>query len=189
VKEIFLVSDIKFVYGTPHRANFSAIILKFESKGEKTGWTYIKVPKQIALVIKPNYKKSFRVQGMLDKHPIKGVTLLPMGECNYIMPLNATMRKAIKKGEGDTLAVQIMEYRSPRKIDKEFNQCLLGETKAYMFFKLLPKSHQFYFSNWIASAKTVDTKAKRIAQSIDALQQKQKFGDMVRALKEKKKNL
>jgi uncharacterized protein YdeI (YjbR/CyaY-like superfamily) len=65
--------------------------------------------------------------------------------------------------------------------------CLIGEFNAYLFFKNhLSKSHQFYFSNWIASAKTMDTKAQRIAQSIDALLQKKKFPEMMQDLKKKK---
>lgn len=41
---------------------FIATIHRFESKGEKTGWTYIEIPVDIAQQLKPGNKKSFRVK-------------------------------------------------------------------------------------------------------------------------------
>ena len=43
--------------------HFNAVIKKFNEQGEKTGWTYIEIPEEIASKIKPGYKKSFRVKG------------------------------------------------------------------------------------------------------------------------------
>src|SRR5947208_3349524 len=72
---------------------YTMVILKFDEQGEKTGWTYIEVPADIAQQLKPGNKKSFRVKGKLDNYAIKKVALLPMGEGNFIMPFNAGMRK------------------------------------------------------------------------------------------------
>ncbi|MEJ0102256.1 MAG: DUF1905 domain-containing protein [Bacteroidota bacterium] len=68
---------------------YTATILQFAEQGEKTGWTYIEIPADIAQKLKPGNKKSFRVKGKLDNHPIKKVALLPMGGGRFIMPLNA----------------------------------------------------------------------------------------------------
>ena len=75
---------------------FSAVLKKFKDKGEKTGWTYIDVPGKITEMLKPGNKKSFRVKGKLDNHSINGVALLPMGGGEFIMAINAEMRKAIE---------------------------------------------------------------------------------------------
>ncbi|MEI9933350.1 MAG: DUF1905 domain-containing protein [Ferruginibacter sp.] len=69
--------------------------MKFGEQGEKTGWSYILVKKEIAEKLKPGNKKSFRVKGKLDEYSIKGIALVPMGEGNFIMAINATMRKAM----------------------------------------------------------------------------------------------
>jgi hypothetical protein len=61
---------------------FKTIILQFVDQGEKTGWSYISVPADIAQQIKPNNKKSFRVKGMLDGLAVGGLALMPMGEGN-----------------------------------------------------------------------------------------------------------
>ncbi len=87
--------------------NLLATIHKFEKQGEKTGWTYIEVPADIAQKLKPGNKKSFRVKGKLDNYKITGVSLLPMGGGSFIMALNAGMRKGIGKRHGAMLKVQL----------------------------------------------------------------------------------
>ena len=79
---------------------FTATILKFDKQGEKTGWTYITIPSEMAQQLYPGNKKSFRVKGKLDEHSIEGVALMPMGEGDFIMALNAGMRKGIGKTKG-----------------------------------------------------------------------------------------
>ena len=70
---------------------------KFGKQGEKTGWTYIEIPADLAQKLKPGNKKEFKVKGKLDKYVITRVSLLPMGSGIFIMALNAEMRKAIGK--------------------------------------------------------------------------------------------
>lgn len=166
------------MYGT---VEYDTIILKFDNKGEKTGWTYIEVPNDLARKLKPGNKKSFRVMGKLDAFPIKQVALLPMGNGDFIMPLNAKMRKGTGKRHGAMLHVQLTADTTPLKINKQFMECLVFERTAYIFFMSLPKSHRLYFSKWIESAKTEETKAKRIAQAVIALERKQGYGEMLRA--------
>ena len=74
---------------------FAATILKFDKQGEKSGWTYIIIPSEMAQQLYPQNKKSFRVKGKLDAYAIEGVALIPMGEGDFIMALNAGMRKSI----------------------------------------------------------------------------------------------
>ena len=45
----------------------TGILIQFGEKGEKTGWTYLKIPAAIAHEIKPDTKVSFRVKGFLDE--------------------------------------------------------------------------------------------------------------------------
>ena len=88
---------------------FKAVLQKFGKKGEKTGWTYIDIPEKIARKLKPNCKKSFRVKGKIDEHCIKEIALTPMGDGNFILAVNASIRKAIKKIEGAFVKVNMEE--------------------------------------------------------------------------------
>jgi len=165
--------------------HYSTTILKFAKQGEKTGWTYIEVPSDIARLIKPNNKKSFRVKGKLDNYSIAGIALLPMGGGPFIMALNAGMRKGIGKRLGAMVKVQLEEDKKPFQFNKDFMDCLSDEPIAKAFFKTLPGSHQQYFSKWIDEAKTEPTRIKRIAWSVIALSKKQGYGEMLRSHQKK----
>ena len=162
---------------------FVTTILKFKEQGEKTGWTYIAIPADVAQKIKPGTKKSFRVKGKLDDFPVHQVALIPMGGGEFIMPLNGMIRKGIGKRHGAMLRVALEEDKTPLLLNPEMMECLADEPDALGFFKQLPKSHQHYFSKWIASAKTEATKAKRIAQAVNGLMHGQNFSQMLRAVK------
>jgi hypothetical protein len=164
---------------------FKTVIEKFKEKGEKTGWSYIVIPVDLAEQLMLGNKKSFRVKGKLDSYAFEGVSLLPMGEGNFIMALNGAVRKAIRKEKGDTVQVQMQVDRKEFQMNSDFMDCLEDEPKAKKFFKTLPGSHQRYFSKWIDTAKTDATKAKRIAQAVNALAMGLGFAEMVRMNKKK----
>lgn len=166
--------------------SFTTTILKFDEQGEKTGWTYIEVPAEYAEKLKPGNKKSFRVKGKLDAFAINSVALIPMGEGNFIMAINAGMRKGIGKRKGAKLSVKIEVDDSPAKLSDDLLDCLADEPKAMEHYKTLPPGHQKYFSNWIESAKTEPTKAKRIAMAVNALARSMGYSEMIREQKANK---
>jgi Domain of unknown function (DUF1905)/Bacteriocin-protection, YdeI or OmpD-Associated len=162
---------------------FTTTIHKFDKQGEKTGWTYIDIRAAQAKKLKPDTKVSFRVKGTLDSFKIKQVALLPMGEGNFIMPLNGAMRKGIGKKLGDRLKVSLEADDSEFAFSEDFMDCLRDDPVAYDFFQTLSGSHQKYFSKWIDSAKTSATKTKRIVMAVTALSKKQGYPEMIRANK------
>ena len=168
---------------------FTTTILRFAEQGEKTGWTYIEVPADIARKLKPGNKKSFRVKGRLDDYPIARVALLPMGDGGFILPLNAEMRKGTGKRKGAKLTLTIEADDSQLILDGELLDCLADEPKALAYFQSLPQGHQNYFSKWIESAKTEETKANRIARSVNALARNMGYPEMLRAEKANKERL
>jgi hypothetical protein len=165
---------------------FNAIIKRFDRQGEKTGWTYIEIPASIAQKINPGTKKGFRVKGQLDHYSYSMIALLPMGGGDFIMALNAAMRKAIKKTKGSAVQVKMEVDNNEIKPPAELIECLQDEPEALEYFNSLTKGHQNYFTNWIKSAKTDITKAKRIAATINALTKGWDFGQMLRAMKKEK---
>lgn len=169
---------------------FSTVIKQFGEQGEKTGWTYIEVSYQIAEKLKPGTKKTFRVKGKFDNYSFRGLALMPMGGGDFILTLNAEIRKNIGKRKGAKLDV-ILEADDKFVIQpsRDFVDCLSDEPVGVAFFRSLAKSHQDYFIKWIDSAKTDQTRIKRIAQSVSALSRKLGYGEMMRALKKERKDL
>ncbi len=169
--------------------SFTAIIKKFAKQGEKTGWTYIDVPEKIAIKLKPGNKRSFRVKGKLDNFLIKGVALIPMGGGDFIMALNADIRKGIGKIKGDKIIVQLSVDEKGYQLPPDFIHCLKDEPVAEAFYRSLSKGHQNYFGKWIESAKTITTQTKRIAMAVNALGKKMGYPEMIRAAKKEKDEL
>ena len=165
---------------------YTTCILQFDKKGEKTGWSYIDVPADIAEQLKPGVKKSFKVKGKLDGCSISQVSLLPMGNGNFIMPINAAMRKGTGKKKGAMLKVQLAEDKKEYELNKDLMECLADEPAAMAFFKTKNRSFQTYYSKWVESAKTEPTKAKRIAMAVSSLTKKIEFGEMLRMERDKR---
>jgi hypothetical protein len=160
---------------------FTTKILQFGEMGEKTGWSYIRIPAALAEMLMPGNKKSFRVKGKLDQHAIEKVALLPMGEGDFIMALKASVRKVLRKRKGDSLLVELEADKAVIKPPKDLMECLADEPEALAYFNTLPKSHQNYFGNWVREAKTEGTRTKRLASVVMAMARRQNFGEMLRA--------
>ncbi|MGN6395641.1 MAG: YdeI/OmpD-associated family protein [Mucilaginibacter sp.] len=163
---------------------FDAIILQFGEMGEKTGWQYVNVPADIAQELKPGNKKSFRVRGMLDALPVAGIALLPMGGGDFILVLKAALRKALRKNKGAMLKVTIEEDTDFKiEMPEDLKECLEFEEGAMDTFNAMPGSHRNYFIKWINEAKTEETRAKRIVNTINAMLRKWSYNQMMRELK------
>lgn len=159
---------------------FTTTIHQFGQMGEKTGWTYIEIPADLAETLNPGVKTSFRVKGKLDTHAVKALALIPMGGGRFIIPLNATLRKTIGKKKGAMISLQLELDKKGYQLNEEFMACLADEPAAEKFFKTLAGSHQNYFSKWIESAKTEGTRVKRIAMAVNALARKMGYAEMIR---------
>ena len=159
---------------------FTTTIKQFGKQGEKTGWTYIDVTSDIAEKLMPGNRKGFYVKGKLDNFSMKPTALLPMGGGNFILTLNAEVRKKIGKRKGAMLNVKLQVSLEGYKLNEDFVACLDDAPEARKFFDTLTGSHRNYFSKWIDSAKTEPTKIKRIAMAVNALSKKWGFPEMLR---------
>ncbi|ETZ21019.1 YdeI/OmpD-associated family protein [Pedobacter sp. V48] len=168
---------------------FKAEIERFAEMGEKTGWTYVFIPLAIANMIKPDCRKSYRVKGRLDHIEIEGIALVPMGEGNFIMALNAGVRKQLKKDLGGVLEL-VLEEDTTFKIEvpEDLQVCLSDEPHLLKNFLKQPKSHQNWYINWLNSAKTEATRTKRIVKIVLAMDKDWDFGTMMRDGKPRKED-
>ena len=159
---------------------YTTTIHKFGEQGEKTGWTYIEVPADIAEQLNAGVRKSYRVKGFLDQYPIKSIGLIPMGGGSFIIALNATIRKGIAKKEGAMLRVQLALDTAVYQVNKLLLECLKESELADKVFRKLPPSHQNYYSKWIESAKAQATQEKRIVRVVTALERGLSYAEMLR---------
>lgn len=163
-----------------------AVIKKFASHGEKTGWSYVEVNSTDANKIKKDYRRTYKVKGKLDFIEVENLAMIPMGGGVFLIPLKADMRKKLGKEKGDTIVLQLEEDTKKYQLNKELLICLKEEPVAYINFKALPTSHQNYFSKWVESAKTDSTKAKRIGLTINGMLNKWTFAEILKNARELK---
>ncbi|MEO6832347.1 MAG: YdeI/OmpD-associated family protein, partial [Chitinophagaceae bacterium] len=163
-----------------------ATILKFGSMGEKTGWSYIELPRDVVGRLIPGNKKAFRIKGFLDNFPFEQASTMPLGDGVFILAINAEMRKGTHKKEGATVQVRIELDTADFEIPEDFTEWLEAGDKAKAFFESIPKSHQRYWVNWLGATKTRTTRESRMSRAIVALSQGFGFAEMLRAEKEAK---
>ena len=163
---------------------FEAEIERFSRMGEKTGWTYVFVPKAVAQQIKADCKKSYRVKGKLDQVNVSGMALVPMGEGDFIIALKTSLRRELKKEEGAVLHLELEEDLDFKiEMPDDLELCLSDDPQLLETFLKLPKSHRNYYINWLNTAKTEATRTKRLTQIVVAMDQKMTFGEMIRSNK------
>jgi hypothetical protein len=162
---------------------FTATILQFDKQGEKTGWSYLHIPADLAQQLKPGNKKSFRVKGTLDAYAFKSASLLPMGGGDFILPFNAAMRKGTGKRAGAVVEVSMQPDSADLEMPQDFAAWLEEDEAARTYFYKLPKSHRHYWIKWLEAVKSPEGRLSRLARAVAALSQGFGFAEMMRAEK------
>jgi hypothetical protein len=165
--------------------NFKSMIYRYSSKGEKTGWFFVEIPKDIIPKLKLKNRKGFRIKGVIDDVKFEKLSTYPTGEGGYIIAINGEMRKKLGKKDGAMVSIKFELDSSKSLQSKELLACLKEDEIAMKAFKALLLSHQNYHHRYVETAKTSATKAERIVNVIHALYKKQDFGEMIRGLKKK----
>jgi len=168
--------------------SFKATILKFASKGEKTGWTYVLIPSDIIKKLSLKNKIGFRIKGLIDDVKFEKLSTYPIGDGEFIIAINGAMRKKLGKKEGASVAIKFEMDNSKALQSKELLKCLKEDPLAMEKFKTLTQSHQNYHHNYINTAKGADTKAGRIINVLNALHKGMDFGEMIRSAKKERAN-
>ena len=158
------------------------VLERFGKKGEKSGWTYVLIPAVIAQALS-KARNTFRVKGFIDQHEIRQVALVPMGDGDFILPVNGEMRRAIKKSKGAPVLLSLQHDPSDLLPDRDFIDCLAEDLRALANYEKLTQGHKNYFTKWIGTARTAPTKASRIAMALDALSRGLGFAEMLREKK------
>lgn len=149
--------------------NNSYVLQKFPGKG---GWIYALLDD----VKKVNGKyPKLKVKGTIDGFPIKEYTLMPYGREGLFLPVKAEIRKKTGKDTGDKVKVVLYLDETKFRVPGELLLCLSEEPAALRFFESLSESEQRLYVLWIFGTKRMETRAQRIAKSIEKLLQKKKL--------------
>lgn len=148
------------------------LLEKFKGKG---GWTYAAIPE--ILQAKNTPFGWVRVKGSIDGYEIKNYRLMPMGNGKLFFAVKTEIRKKIAKKEGDWIRIILYADDAPTEISEELIACLMEVPKAYEAFLSYSDGEQKAFIDWIYTAKTDETKVKRIVETIDKVLKSKKVTD------------
>jgi len=137
---------------------------KFQGKG---GWTFARIPEIAAE--KTSAFGWVKVKGFIDDHAFHNYHLMPMGNGKLFLPVKASIRKKIKKQEGDWVKVIIYPDNDPVAVPSELHECLHNEPLAGKYFQSLSDSEKKYYIDWIYSSKKEETRIRRIVKTIERL--------------------
>lgn len=152
---------------------------KYESNGEKTGWSYILSPAKSARKIYDQNKKSFRIKGQIDDFTFHGQATLPIDDGAYILPVKVPCLKKLRKKASDEVLL-IMELDLQLYVlNPVMMECLEDDLVALQQFSSFTKSHQNYFSKWVNTTKTGSNLAKRISVILKAMHLKQDYSALI----------
>lgn len=139
---------------------------KFPGKG---GWTYAVIPE-----IKPDPHAWFgwiSVRGAIDEIELPRCKLMPKGDGQLFLPVNAAMRKKLKKQAGDEVRITLFHDDNPPQIPDELMACFeLEPPEILTRFRNLSIDNQHNAIKRIMNAKQLDTRARRILELLNELQ-------------------
>lgn len=148
--------------GQTPQQKFSATI----EQGDRGG-AYVTIPFDVEGVFG---EKRPAVRATFDGVTYRG-SLARMGGPHHVLGLRKEIREAIGKGVGDVVEVTVEPDTEPRVVEvpEDLRAELLKYADAEAFFAGLSYSHRREYVEWIEEAKREDTRARRIAKTIEML--------------------
>ncbi len=145
------------------------MVHRFETRVEPHGKTatFFHVPPEVMEALGPNKRVPVRVT--VNGYTYRS-TVAPMGG-SFLLPLNRENRAAAAVSAGDVVEVAIERDDEPRVVEvpEDLAAALDGDEVARLAFIGLSYSHQREYAEWITEAKRPETRARRVAQTLERL--------------------
>jgi hypothetical protein len=112
----------------------------------------------------------FRVTGVLNGVEFASSTM-PMGGGRVCLGLHKATRLAAGVAIGDLIEVSVERDDRPREVSvpAALAAALAADPSAGAAFERLSFSHRREYAEWVAEAKRAETRARRVAQTIERL--------------------
>ncbi len=138
---------------------------KFKVQMQKLGsWVIVITPIDVRKVF--GRAGHVRVKGTIDRFPFDDTSLMPMGTGEHCMPIKNQIRKAIRKGAGDTIEIILEEDFAELKVPEELKEAFEASPEAEKMFEAYSPSHKRNYVKYINESKRKETREKRAVASV-----------------------
>jgi hypothetical protein len=136
------------------------------------GGAFVEVPFDVEAAFG---SKKPKVKALIEGVPYRGL-LTRMGGPNHILIILKGIREQIGKSFGEEIKVSVEADTEPRVIEipPELAKAFKKEKAAQAYFNCLAYSHKREYVGYIIEAKKAETRARRVAQTIEMLKQRKK---------------
>ena len=136
------------------------------------GGAFVEVPFDVEAAFG---SKRPKVRAMIEEVPYRGL-LVRMGGPNHILIILKGIREQIGKTFVDEIKVSVEVDVEARvvTVPAEFKRAFRSDKQAQAAFEKLSYTHQREYVTWINEAKKDETRARRIAQTLERLKQKRR---------------
>ena len=143
--------------------------MRFRAKVELGGKTATGIPVPQHVVAAMDSGKRPAVQVTVGGHSYRTTVASMRGR--YFVPLSKENREAAGVAAGDEVAVDIQGDAEPRKvaIPSDLADALAGDDAARTFLDRLSYTHRKEWVRWVEEAKKAETRAARIAKTVESL--------------------
>jgi hypothetical protein len=143
--------------------------MKFRATVELGGKTAtgIEVPDDVVAALGPGSRPPVTVT--VGGHSYR-TTVARMGG-RFLVPLSAENRTAAGVAAGDQVDIDIEPDTTPREVEvpADLTEALAGDDAARATFGGLSYTHRKEWVRWVEEAKKADTRATRLAKTVEAL--------------------
>ncbi len=153
----------------PELFNAAVTLARFPGKG---GWTYAPVG---VLAGKPKtHFGVLKVRGRMDEVVLDACHLMPMGQGQRFLPVNAALRKQLGKQAGDIVQLQLFaveDVAEPGIALADFIECLAEVPAALRAFQELGPTQQQAWLRWVNEVRTDQQQISRVESALVQLAQ------------------
>jgi hypothetical protein len=156
------------MYRTASKIRFRAKLFQPAAGAKAGSWTFLTLPKGASAKL-PS-RGMMAVEGTINGFPFRA-TLEPDGQRGHWLRVNRKLREDAEAHAGDVVTLEIApagEEPEPR-VPANFRKALAAAPKARALWADITPVARRDWIHWIASAKQVETRARRIANACSML--------------------
>ncbi|HEX8163025.1 MAG TPA: YdeI/OmpD-associated family protein [Pyrinomonadaceae bacterium] len=111
------------------------------------------------------------VRGTINGFPYRS-SIFPTGDGKHYMVVNGKVRAGANLKGGETVSVTMERDEEPRTVEPsaDFARALKANEQARATWEALSYTHRREYAQWIEEAKKPETRGRRIAKAVEALE-------------------